>query len=205
MRVSVHKGRRRTSIDQGEFYATRDNEVISTLLGSCVACCLWEPVSRTMGMNHFLLANRRFAKEMPVIVSEAGRYGIQAMELLINEMLKLGASRYLLRAKVFGGGNVLSASNNGDPFYAVGDVNARFIKEFLANEKIPLEASNLGGTTGRVIHFDGADFAVYMKRIRVDTQNAVVEQEKQYFRDQVRKRAEREAAAEKNDNRVHIW
>jgi chemotaxis protein CheD len=205
MRVFTHNGRRRTSIDQGEFYATRDNEVISTLLGSCVACCLWEPVSRTMGMNHFLLANRRFSKEMPVIVSEAGRYGIQAMELLINEMLKLGANRYLLRAKVFGGGNVLAATNKGDPFYAVGEVNSRFVREFLENEKIPLEASNLGGTSGRVIHFDGSDFSVYMKRICVETEPSVVENEKKYFHDEVRKRGQRETAATEDEGNVHIW
>jgi len=206
VRVSTQNGKRRVTIDQGEFYATRDNEMISTLLGSCVACCLWEPVSRTMGMNHFLLANRRFSKSMPVIVSEAGRYGIQAMELLINEMLKMGANRYLLRAKVFGGGNVLSASNDGDPFYAVGEVNGRFIKEFLSNEGIPLVAANLGGTDGRVIHFDGDDFSVYMKRIQSESKGTVVEQEKRYFKEQVRKRnVTPDKAQEADDSNVHIW
>ncbi|MEE4279547.1 MAG: chemotaxis protein CheD [Halieaceae bacterium] len=208
MRVSEERGKKRVTIDQGEYYATRGNEIISTLLGSCVACCLWDPVSRTMGMNHFLLANRRFSKAMPVIVSEAGRYGIQAMELLINEMLKLGANRYLLKAKVFGGGNVLNLPDNQTPFAAVGDINGRFVREFLDNENIPILASNLGGTTGRVIHFDGDDFSVYMKRIAKASQLSVAMEEKRYFEDQVRRRARAEAESKAHDDadsNVHIW
>ena len=107
MKVSTFKGLKRFTIDPGEYHVASGNVVISTLLGSCVAACLWDPVKRLIGMNHFLLANQRYSKSLSVIQSEAGRYGIHAMELLINAMLKAGADRANLQAKAFGGGNVL--------------------------------------------------------------------------------------------------
>jgi len=82
-------------------------------------------------MNHFLLSNRRYAKNLPVCLSEAGRYGIHAMELLINEMLQKGAKRGNLRAKAFGGGTMHGVSTTQDNFFCVGEVNVRFIREFL--------------------------------------------------------------------------
>ncbi|MCG8425751.1 MAG: chemotaxis protein CheD [Chromatiales bacterium] len=118
-------------------------------------------------MNHFLLAHkRRYPQDIPIIQSEAGRYGINAMELVINEMMKQGAQRRNLRAKVFGGGDVLRYYKNGrNNFFYVGEVNCRFAREFLKNETIPVVASDLGGDYGRVIHFQSTDFAVYMKKI----------------------------------------
>lgn len=208
MRVSAHNGKKRVVIDQGEYYTTAKDEIISTLLGSCVACCLWDPVQRIIGMNHFLLANRRYSKSLPVIVSDAGRYGIQSMELLINKMLKMGAKRQLLKAKAFGGGNVLKSHFNGDPFFAVGEVNSRFIREFLDNENIPLVASHLGGEHGRVIHFDASDFSVYMKRIESATERELIAEEKQYFDQQIREHSRDEAeVVNKNidDGHIRIW
>ncbi len=201
-------GKKRIIIDPGEYYVTRDNIILSTLLGSCVAACLWDPVNRVIGMNHFLLANRRYAQEMPVIVSEAGRYGIHAMEMLINTMLGKGASRGHLRAKAFGGGNVLKNITAGDSFFAVGDVNSRFIIEFLRNENIPLETQHLGGDFGRVIHFDAIDYSVYMKRIETGVdQKKLVEEEKQYFRKEIAEhdREEKSKVSQGEAGSIQYW
>ncbi|MHA7833854.1 MAG: hypothetical protein ACX94A_05145, partial [Algiphilus sp.] len=100
--------------------------VLATTLGSCVAACIYEESDSGIGgMNHFLLPSGDQA---------SGRYGVYAMELLINDVLKLGARRDRLRAKVFGGGAVLAAVTSID----VGRQNATFVKRFLATEGIPI-------------------------------------------------------------------
>jgi len=157
----------------GERHASASPVQITTLLGSCVAACLYDPVSGVAGMNHFLLANKRYSRDMPISITEAGRYGVNAMELLINDMLHLGAARKNIRAKVFGGGLVLGAVTH-DNFLCVGSVNERFIKEFLHNESIRLEAEDLGGDRGRVIRFRTDTYAVYRRFIQ-KTQTFVIE------------------------------
>jgi len=202
MKQSLYKGIHRYTIDPGEYHVARGNVMISTLLGSCVAACLWDPVTRIIGMNHFLLANNRYALEVPVIQTEAGRYGIHAMELLINAMLKAGAHKSRLQAKAFGGGNVLKQQFSGESFFAVGDVNSRFIVEFLANEGINLQSSNLGGEHGRVIHFMGSDFSVYMKRIeKVSAEKQLITAEHQYYH----KELSRHTLTDKQSQNVQIW
>lgn len=203
MRVHRHGDKKRIVIDPGEYYVSNEHVVISTLLGSCVAACLYDPVNRVIGMNHFLLANRRYAKNIPVIASEAGRYGIHAMELLINSMLKMGVKRENLRAKAFGGGNVIGSKNSGDNFFAVGDVNARFIQEFLRNERIPLISSDLGGNTGRVIHFVSEDYSIFMKKIEHCHDNEVVEEEHLYWEKSIVEHEKEEQAAKPGD--VVFW
>lgn len=163
----------------GDHYATKDPVLISTLLGSCVAACLYDRGSGVAGMNHFLLANRRYARNMPMSITDAGRYGVHAMELLINDMLKLGASRRGIRAKVFGGGAVVEQFVC-DNFDCVGDVNGRFMLEFLKTEGIPLEASDLGGKLGRIIRFRTDTFAAYRKYI-VQGATAKVEQKEHRY------------------------
>ncbi len=155
----------RINIKPGEYYVSNQDVVISTILGSCVAACLYDPIQKVIGMNHFLLSNRRYARSMPFYITEAGRYGIQAMELLINEMLKKGARRENLQAKAFGGASLFQPKEKTDNFYCVGSVNSSFIKEFLANERIPLISSSLGGDNGRVIYFHFSDFSVYVRKI----------------------------------------
>ena len=169
MRVEQHLGGQRVTIEPGEYYATKGAEVISTLLGSCVAACLYDPIERTIGMNHFMLSHTRYSRTLPIHASEAGRYGIHAMELLLNAMLAKGAQRHRLRAKVFGGASVLSSETEGSNFLCVGAVNSKFIREFLANESIPLEAEDLGGDFGRVIHFSNGSFAVHRRKVGPDT------------------------------------
>ncbi|MBJ6725919.1 chemotaxis protein CheD [Geomesophilobacter sediminis] len=165
MRIET-KGRfQHVTLEPGEFYASPRPVTISTLLGSCVSACLYDPVEKIVGMNHFLLSNRRYARNLPTIASEAGRYGVHAMELLINEMLHLGARRKRLMAKVFGGATILKQTGNIGNFFCVGEVNCRFIEEFLAEERIPIVAKELGGEKGRVIHFSNGDFTVYVRKV----------------------------------------
>jgi len=166
MRTEKIAQHRRVIISPGEFYASKVPVTISTLLGSCVSACLFDPVNRVIGMNHFMLSNRRYSKNKSISETEAGRYGIHAMELLINQMLKLGGEKRYLQAKAFGGSTFFDSSNSSECILNVGEVNSKFIREFLAYEEIPLLAENLGGKEGRVIHFSYADFAVYMRKIR---------------------------------------
>lgn len=165
MRIEAIGRFKRVILDPGEYHATTDATVISTLLGSCVSACLYDPIGKVIGMNHFLLSNRRYSRDLPLYVSEAGRYGIHAMELLINEMLKKGAQKRFLKAKVFGGANIMVSRESLGNFACVSEVNCRFIREFLKNENIDIVAEDLGKDHGRVIHFSNGDFAVYVRKI----------------------------------------
>ena len=130
------------TVIQGEYRISDDPSVIfSTVLGSCVAVCLCDLERRIGGMSHFLLPSRA-GKD-----GANERYGAYSMELLINGLLKQGAQRSRLRAKLFGGAKMMS--NLGD----IGTSNARFAHEFLANESIPILGESLGGTSARRIRF----------------------------------------------------
>ena len=142
----------------GEFYASRSPCIIHTILGSCVAVCLFDPVLRIGGMNHIFLPGRAVVHR----ANEPARYGVNAMEMLINRMLWLGAKKERLTAKVFGGGHLLPCitMDNG-----VGPKIAGFVFRFLERERIRVLSHDLGGTDGRKVlyHTDTGD--VYLKRI----------------------------------------
>jgi chemotaxis protein CheD len=180
---------KRVVIHPGDHYVAKEPLIISTLLGSCVAACLFDPGSGVAGMNHFLLANRRYARNIPMNVTDAGRYGVHAMELLINDMMRLGADRRRLKAKAFGGGAVLKDVSN-DNFLCVGDVNVRFIREFLQTEGIQLVAEDLGGTQGRVIRFRTDTYAVYRKYIVATETIQIEKQELGYWKSTIQKEEE---------------
>jgi len=168
MRIEKQGRYSRISIQPGEYFSTKEPAVISTLLGSCVAACLYDAEAKIIGMNHFLLSNPRYSQELPIFLSEAGRYGIHAMELLINDMLSKGARKNRLHAKVFGGASILINRETVGNFACVGSVNCHFIKDFLTCENIPIIAEHLGGNHGRVIHFSNGDFSIYMRRIATE-------------------------------------
>jgi len=182
---------RQVTLAPGEYHATREDEVITTLLGSCVSACLYDPVNNIIGMNHFLLAHQRYARNIPLSKTEAGRYGIHSMELLLNRMLLIGAKKNYLRAKAFGGGAVVDMGQSEDNFQCVGEVNIRFIHEFLDSERIPLIASDLGGNTGRIIHFFLNDFSVYCKPIQRSKVKKLIVRDKKYWKESIQ---EHEAA-----------
>lgn len=135
-------GRHRITLFIGEVAASRSRVVMDTLLGSCVAVCMYDPVLQAGGMNHILLPNCRVGDKSP-------RCGIHAMELLINELMMIGGDRRRFIAKAFGGANVLQ----GMCALPIGDSNARFVREFLATEKIPLVAERLGGNDAVHLYF----------------------------------------------------
>ena len=167
MRIEAIRHHRRVIMEPGEYYASAEPVTISTLLGSCVSACIFDPVNKVIGMNHFMLSNHRYPRHFTMIEADAGRYGIHSMELLINEMLKLGAQKPFFKAKAFGGGTILKNDNGSvGNFFCVGEVNVKFIREFLDKEEIPLVAENLGGNEGRVIHFSSGDYAVYVRKIK---------------------------------------
>ena len=127
---------------QGEFRVSKQpDEVMSTVLGSCVATCMWDPSARVGGMNHFLLAEGENAGGMGY------RYGMQAMELLVNGLIKIGADKKRLQAKLFGGARMERA------FGRIGEANAEFARQFLASENIRCVAESMGGTNARRIRF----------------------------------------------------
>lgn len=161
-----------------KFHVTDEDVVITTLLGSCVAACLYDPVAGVAGMNHFMLSSDRYARDMPFSVTDAGRYGIHAMELLINGMLRLGARRNEMSAKVFGGASIMTNPATVGNFHCVGSVNCRFIRDFLTKEGIPLVATDLGGDEGRVIYFDTRDYGVSVRKIKKKISLAVAERDR---------------------------
>lgn len=171
----------RVDVQPGERYATNGARDLRTLLGSCVSACLYDPVARVAGLNHFLLAAPHYSRNMPFTATDAGRYGIHAMELLINDMVKLGASRLRLNAKVFGGASLLGFSCE-DNFLCVSDINQRFVREYLATERIPIVSEDLGGQLGRVIHFHSDSFRVYRRFIQRRATTVIEEKERKYWR-----------------------
>lgn len=188
-----HWGLPRVEVQPGGRYATASATEIKTLLGSCVAACLYDPAAKVAGLNHFLLAAPRYAKDMPFTSTDAGRYGIHAMELLITDMQKLGAKRASLRAKVFGGASVLGLGAN-DRFLCVNEVNQRFIRDYLETEHIPIVSEDMGGTLGRVIHFRSDSYSVFRRFIQKRETEAVEEDEHKLWRKAVEaKPAEGEA------------
>lgn len=133
-----------TSIHIGGVFSSREPAVVRTVLGSCVSACLFDPLASVGGMNHFMLPEGNGDDTLPT------RYGVHAMEMLINETMKMGAQRRRLRAKVFGAGHVLQIRSIG---LAVPERNALFIKKFLADESIPIVGQRLGGTNPLQVHF----------------------------------------------------
>lgn len=131
--------------------------VLATLLGSCVSVCLFDPVARLGGLNHFMLPSGRQGMHADDEVALAGDY---AMQVLVNSLLAKGAQKSRLVAKAFGGGNILSSIRT-----AVGDQNARFAREWLERECIPLVAHDLGGPWSRKVVFLPFNGDVYCKRI----------------------------------------
>ncbi len=202
MKTQAFKHTNRIIIDPGEFYVSNKGEVISTLLGSCVAACLFDPVNKVIGMNHFLLSYKKQRNNIPIIESNAGRYGLNAMELLINEMMDKGANRFKLQAKCFGGADVLHINNDSKNHKSVGSVNMEFIEAFLKEERIPIVGSDLGGSLGRNIHFVGSDYSVFVKMIGRTQEQAVKTEEQIYWDKSIK---QRKKDKKDRDNKIEFW
>ncbi len=148
-------------ISPGEYYFTDKDMVIVTVLGSCVSACIRDKVSGIGGMNHFMLPDGGKAeKDSPV--SESMRYGTYAMEVLINQLLKNGARRENLEAKIFGGGNVLRSFTTMN----VGDRNADFVRSYLKEERIKVTGEDLNDIYPRKVYFFPKTGRVLVKKLK---------------------------------------
>jgi chemotaxis protein CheD len=157
----------------GEYYVTsQPDEVLVTILGSCVAACIRDPRTGIGGMNHFMLAEGK--SHTWGGDAESTRYGNFAMEKLINELLKLGCSRESLEIKVFGGGNVTDTRN------LIGTQNAEFVQRYLETEGLPIIAQDLGGQYPRRVHYYPSTGRVVRRLLAGSETTAVAREETEY-------------------------
>jgi chemotaxis protein CheD len=154
-----------------EYYVTTSNTVLSTVLGSCVAACLHDAEAKVAGMNHFMLPedNDRTARNP----QESMRYGTYAMDVLIAEMLRAGARRERLQAKVFGGGAVLANMTTLN----IGDRNADFVLRYLREQNIPVAAQDLRGAHARRVCFVPATGKASVRRLRAQNDVQLIQRE----------------------------
>ena len=158
----------------GEYFATDKDVVLVTVLGSCVAACIRDTRVGVGGMNHFMLPRSERDPSSPVSMS--ARYGTFAMEILINQLIKMGGQRTSMEAKVFGGGNVLRGFTTNN----IGESNADFVLEYLRNEGIRIAAEDMLGVHPRKIYFFPRTGKVLVKKIRELHNHTIVERESEY-------------------------
>jgi len=186
-----------TIIKPGEFLVSRDDIILSTVLGSCIAVAMYDSAIGAGGLNHFMLpgafVHQHPAKKShqgPIIepdprdfLEDSARYGMYAMEVLINGLLHLGANRESLVAKVFGGASVLGFGKDGRK--TVAQSNVDFVFEYLETEHIPIIASDVGGSEARKILFFIKSGKVLLKRIR-GTYTTLVAQEEHIYEERLK-------------------
>jgi chemotaxis protein CheD len=161
----------------GEHYVSdQPEEMLVTILGSCVAACIRDPHLGIGGMNHFMLpeTNGSTSGSWGDATSDSMRYGNVAMERLINDVLARGAIRSRLEIKVFGGGNVLNASAN------IGHRNADFVEDYLTAERLPIAARHLRGHLPRRVHYFPATGRVMLAELPRTERQALVQNETSY-------------------------
>jgi len=159
----VNFGRDAVRVMPGEFFVSDQDVLIVTTLGSCIAACLWDRERRIGGMNHFMLPD-----------GDGGRYGSFAMELLINNLLKRGASRATLEAKVFGGGAVIGSMATLN----VGERNTRFVFDYLQAERIPVLSKDVLDSCVRKVCLLAASGKALVKRLTPANPAALAAQER---------------------------
>lgn len=168
-----HFQREAVKILPGEYFVTGRDVLIVTVLGSCVSACIYDELAGVGGMNHFMLPDHH---EEGSVASASARYGSYAMEMLINNLLKAGAVRTRLQAKVFGAGRVLAGMNHSD----IGARNAEFTLHYLAAERIPVRAQDLLDVYPRKVYFFPAEGRVLVKRIRSMHNDTIIQRELRY-------------------------
>ena len=166
-----------TKILPGEYYVTEHDEIITTVLGSCVSACVRDPITGVGGMNHFMLPGDTAESLTKWGGQDAleTRYGIAAMENLINDILKQGARKNKLEVKLFGGGRILAMNVND-----VGDRNISFAREFVRAEGLAIAAEDLGGPHPRKVNFFPKTGKVMIRRLRSVLKQRIAETEQQY-------------------------
>jgi chemotaxis protein CheD len=159
----------------GEHFSSVEPIIIGTLLGSCVAACIWDPHLKIGGMNHFMLP---IAPGSQVSAGAPARYGLYAMEVLINDLLRKGCNKSRLEFKVFGGANITGTETEDH----IGARNARFVLDFLEQDGFKPLVADLGGDYGRRIYFNIADGQVRRTKIAAQAESRLIKEEVRYGR-----------------------
>src|SRR3989339_156789 len=173
-------------IGQGEFYVSNRNEIITTTLGSCIAVCLMDPLAKVGGMNHYMLPGPVLQDDS--LVFGKAKYGINSMEILINECLRAGAKRERFVAKIFGGANMFtknaSIAGLDEEFktVAVGAQNIAFARKYLALEEIKIISEDVGKDHARKIYFEPATGNVKLFRLDSMKKQAILQEEGRYHK-----------------------
>lgn len=166
--------RQAAKILPGEYYVTARDMTLVTVLGSCIAACIRDPILCVGGMNHFMLPEH--GGDPDSVLSLSARYGSYAMELLINHLIKMGANRTRLEAKVFGAGQVLAGVTD------IGARNTNFVLNYLERERIKLLASDLGGPYARKVYFFPENGRVLVRELRTLHNDTLIKRERVYSR-----------------------
>lgn len=156
----------------GEYFVTDRGILLVTVLGSCVAACVRDTESGIGGMNHFMLPDDGGRD----LLGSSARYGTYAMEILINHLLKMGARRNRLEAKVFGGGAVLASLSSSN----VGAKNAEFVLNYLKTEKIPIVAKDLLDSYPRKVYYFPETGRVMVKKLHRVHNETLFSRERDY-------------------------
>jgi chemotaxis protein CheD len=159
VRTSIRYNKRINIIQPGEFYVSSEDEIISTLLGSCVAVCLHDPLNGLSGMNHFMLPGR--ISEADIFADRSAKYGITAINDLLHHMLKIGAVKNNLTAKVFGGGHITTINRDS---LTIPHDNIRLAKLLIEMEDIPIVEFDTGDIYTRKLFMDVKTGTVYLKK-----------------------------------------
>jgi chemotaxis protein CheD len=158
----------------GEYYVS-PNDVIATVLGSCISVCIKDTKTGMGGMNHFMLPGD--VRSEDIFLSASAKYGMFAMEQLINDLLKRGGSQKHFQAKVFGGGHVLNfRKTDGN----VPESNIDFVRAFLKMEQIEIVKEDVGGYSGRKVLFFPDTGKVLLKRLKSTVDSKIIEAEQAY-------------------------
>jgi chemotaxis protein CheD len=163
----------RITINIGGLRTSREPLLLDTVLGSCIAACLYDPVLGIGGMNHFMLPEGADPGN-----PTSTRYGVNAMELLISDLMRLGADRRRFQAKVFGGGHVLKIRESLD---GVPQRNIDFVRQFLAAEQIPIVREDVGGYQPRRVLFHTHSGKVFLKHLGMNEAKRTAEEELVYL------------------------
>lgn len=164
-----------SKIMPGEYYVSNKDEIISTVLGSCISVCIRDPGVGVGGMNHFMLPGG--ADGGDAMVGASAKLGVFAMEYLINSILKQGGVKANFEVKLFGGANVLATGTD------IGDNNVSFIRKYASMEGLKVVSEDLGGIHPRKLNYFPVTGKVMMKHLRPVQEQMIAEREKSYFAD----------------------
>lgn len=160
----------------GQFYVSKQGEMIVTVLGSCVSACIRDKKLGIGGMNHFMLPMQNESAPQDIKMGMAARYGNWAMEYLINEILKNGGLKKNLEVKIFGGGKVLQNMKAID----IGARNIEFVLQYLKNEQLTISAKDVGDIYPRKVLYFPDTGSVKVRKLRSLANNTVVARERRY-------------------------